>query len=546
MLKKACPASLIMAVLLMACGCAGGGSGDKTGERIVAESGKETGATAPITQQMTDQQPSTDTRKVAEKEPAPQITETDWSEYFEGLNGAAVVYDASAMQYRIYNREAAQTRRSPCSTFKIISSLTALEKGIIEPENSTRGWSGEEFWNEDWNHDIDFEDAFRASCVWYFREVIDEIGQERMQEELDRLKYGNCDITDWEGRLNTNNNNPALTGFWIESSLLISPKEQTEVMARIFGPDTVYAPETLEVLKTVMMLAEQEETQGYGSALRIYGKTGMGKTQGIVVDAWYTGFAEKDGRNLYFYQTVDMPEPAGPAECTAAPGRPLADRRTKRKVLRGRQFKDLCVRKIFRQVEIGFRSRNGSKAGEMSQSFALFYFVEIAREAASGFRGEVRVKSLYQSQRQGEADAPPVCQYFGLAEKSGPQFFRKGAAVPAASPVAGQHGAVGVHLEIQVERLSLLWCEAEEGLHGGIQIDRIVILRAGTAGVRLLAFHFQQKTGSRQKAQPPGSQGTIAAAPVKLIHVKDRTAGKFFFGAECVCIIGCNGHEKSS
>ena len=132
LLKKACPASLIMAVLLMACGCAGGGSGDKTGERIVAESGKETGASAPITQQMTDQQPSTDTRKVAEKEPAPQITETDWSEYFEGLNGAAVVYDASAMQYRIYNREAAQTRRSPCSTFKIISSLTALEKGIIE------------------------------------------------------------------------------------------------------------------------------------------------------------------------------------------------------------------------------------------------------------------------------------------------------------------------------------------------------------------------------------------------------------------------------
>ncbi len=185
MLKKACPASLIMAVLLMACGCAGGGSGDKTGERIVAESGKETGATAPITQQMTDQQPSTDTRKVAEKEPAPQITETDWSEYFEGLNGAAVVYDASAMQYRIYNREAAQTRRSPCSTFKIISSLTALEKGIIESENSTHGWSGEVFWNEDWNHDIDFEDAFRASCVWYFREVIDEIGQERMQEELD-------------------------------------------------------------------------------------------------------------------------------------------------------------------------------------------------------------------------------------------------------------------------------------------------------------------------------------------------------------------------
>ena len=47
-----------------------------------------------------------------------------------------------------------------------------------------------------------------------------------MQKELDKLQYGNCDISDWEGRLNTNNSNRALTGFWIESSLMISPKEQ--------------------------------------------------------------------------------------------------------------------------------------------------------------------------------------------------------------------------------------------------------------------------------------------------------------------------------
>ena len=280
MLKKACPASLIMAVLLMACGCAGGGSGDKTGERIVAESGKETGATAPITQQMTDQQPSTDTRKVAEKEPAPQITETDWSEYFEGLNGAAVVYDASAMQYRIYNREAAQTRRSPCSTFKIISSLIAIKNGIIVPEYSVRIWSGEVYWMEDWNQDIDFSDAFHASCVWYFREVIDEIGMDVMQEELNRLQYGNCDISDWEGKANTNNSNPALTGFWIESSLKISPREQTEILNRIFGSTSGYSADTRAILEEVMLLSEESQ-----DLCTIYGKTGMGKAQGIVVDA---------------------------------------------------------------------------------------------------------------------------------------------------------------------------------------------------------------------------------------------------------------------
>lgn len=228
-------------------------------------------------------------------EPEAEIIETDWAAYFEGLNGAAVFYDAAQGQYRIYNEELAAVRRSPCSTFKIISSLIAMENGIIEPADSTRAWSGEIFWNEKWNTDLAFEQAFRESCVWYFREVIDEIGQELMEEELHKLQYGNCDISDWEGRLNTNNNNRALTGFWIESSLAISPKEQTEVMERIFGEDSVYAGQTKEELKQVMAVTGPDDTE-----ISIYGKTGMGKEQGIVVDAWFTGFMESAKGKIYF------------------------------------------------------------------------------------------------------------------------------------------------------------------------------------------------------------------------------------------------------
>jgi len=225
----------------------------------------------------------------------PQIIETDWSQYFDGLNGAAVIYDASALTFHIYNTALATTRRSPCSTFKIVSSLIALENGIIDSDNSTRKWSGETFWNEKWNHDIDFREAFHESCVWYFREVIDEIGQERMQEELNRISYGNCDISDWEGKLNENNNNRALTGFWIESSLTISPKEQTEVMERIFGESSVYSEKVRNELKEVMLTYTNEET-----GISIYGKTGTGKAKGITIDAWFTGFAENTGRNIYF------------------------------------------------------------------------------------------------------------------------------------------------------------------------------------------------------------------------------------------------------
>ena len=232
----------------------------------------------------------------ATEEPAdPVIEEADWSAYFNEINGSAVVYDPDLNCYLVYNQELAETRRSPCSTFKIISSLIALENGIITQDHSMRTWSGETFWNEAWNRDINFLDAFQTSCVWYFREVVDEIGKDTMEQELERLKYGNCDISDWEGRLNTNNNNPALTGFWIESSLLISPMEQVQVMERIFGENTDYSEETLEQLKQAMLLPGQKDTNAL-----IYGKTGMGKDQGVTVDAWFTGFADISEKRIFF------------------------------------------------------------------------------------------------------------------------------------------------------------------------------------------------------------------------------------------------------
>lgn len=255
----------------------------------------------------TAHEPEKEAKKTAENEapenppkPTVTMTEVDWSDYFDRINGSAVIYDPAENCYQIYNQESALTRRSPCSTFKIISSLIALEHGIIVPDNSTRTWNGEIFWNEDWNRDIDFTEAFHASCVWYFREVVDAIGKDTMQTELDRLSYGNCDISDWEGGLNTNNNNPALTGFWIESSLLISPKEQTEVLERIFGEQSDYSEETQNQLMQVMLLPEQTDAD-----ISIYGKTGMGKAHGIVVDAWYAGFADAVDKRIYFCVHLD-------------------------------------------------------------------------------------------------------------------------------------------------------------------------------------------------------------------------------------------------
>ena len=66
-------------------------------------------------------------------------------------------------------------------------------------------------------------------------------------------------------------------------------------MERIFGKDSEYSEETQDELKQVMLLPESDN-----AALSIYGKTGMGKANGVVVDAWFTGFAESTTGEIYF------------------------------------------------------------------------------------------------------------------------------------------------------------------------------------------------------------------------------------------------------
>lgn len=226
----------------------------------------------------------------------PVIYEVDWKTYFKGLNGCAVIYDPKNNCYQIYNNKLSTTRRSPCSTFKIVSSLIGMESGAIDLNNSVKEWSGEVFWNSDWNKNLDYIEAFQTSCVWYFRDVIDDIGKERMEKELIELQYGNCDISDWQGKQNTNNNNPVLTGFWIESSLKISPKEQVEVMERIFGDDSQYSDEIIKELEKAMYVDDFQN-----SNVSVYGKTGMGKDNGVVVDSWFVGFFNtKEKEKIYF------------------------------------------------------------------------------------------------------------------------------------------------------------------------------------------------------------------------------------------------------
>lgn len=235
---------------------------------------------------------------IKEKEPLEE--EKDYQSYFEGIDGGCVIYSSQTKKYDVYNKEFCKEQVSPCSTFKIISSLAAVKENIIRSGETTMGYNGQNYATEEWNTDISFTEAFRTSCVWYFRKVIDQIGPERMQMYLNQLQFGNQDIQEWEG--NERNAVTELNGFWLESSLKISAREWVEVLRIIFEEKKVFSQNERDFVLEVMNRGEEGNRT-------IYGKTGTGTSlEKGCTDAWFTGMTN-DG--LYFSIRLEAPPERG-------------------------------------------------------------------------------------------------------------------------------------------------------------------------------------------------------------------------------------------
>ena len=229
----------------------------------------------------------------------------DLKNVFHGINGCAVLYSPSENIYSLYNKELAEQKVSPYSTFKIISTLVGLHNNIIKDETSTMNYNGTKYPNPEWNENLTLQTAFQTSCIWYFRQILDSVGEDEIKEELTELGYGNCDISEWEG--STVNQYEELNGFWLNSSLKISPFEQVKILSKIFECESIYGSESIEILKKIMLIQDNEEQ-------KIYGKTGSG-TDG---EAWFVGFTEKEQQRRYIAIYLSDSAHAGQISSSAA------------------------------------------------------------------------------------------------------------------------------------------------------------------------------------------------------------------------------------
>lgn len=216
----------------------------------------------------------------------------EWASEFagRGVAGSMVVFDERARAWHVFDRERAQARYSPASTFKLFNALVALETGAVKEEHEVIRWDGMKRTFDDWNRDHSLASGMKYSVVWYYQEMARRIGARRMQDWLDRVGYGNRDI------------GGGIDRFWLDGELRISQVEQVEFLRRLASGSL---PFRADVQETVRRIAIVESAPSHV----LHAKTGWALVGPEQADfGWYVGWLEHDGRRWFFALTIDMPK----------------------------------------------------------------------------------------------------------------------------------------------------------------------------------------------------------------------------------------------
>ena len=195
--------------------------------------------------------------------------------------------------YLIYNEAMSTKRVSPDSTFKIYSGLFGLEEGLISPDSSARSWDGTEYFFDSWNQDQTLATAMQNSVNWYFQELDAQMGYSTLSSYYSRISYGNCDLSGGIG------------SYWAESSLKISPVEQTELLADLLQNRWGFRTENIQAVRDAMFVADTP-------AGKLYGKTGTGSDGNRNINGWFIGFLETKTNVFCFAANIqDGPDASG-------------------------------------------------------------------------------------------------------------------------------------------------------------------------------------------------------------------------------------------
>lgn len=215
-----------------------------------------------------------------------------------GFDGGVFVYDAKRRTFFTSSPAIIDRRYIPASTFKVFSSLVALELGVVSSKDAVIKWDGVHRSREKINRDLDLSNAFRLSAVPHYQHLVRTVGPSRMQDFVTKVAYGNEDLSG------------GIDQFWLTGSLRISPREQVNFLRRLYHDDLPFAKSTMASVKSMMV---HEEGPGY----TLRAKTGWAVLTPKTHTGWWVGWLEYNS-NVFFFATVLQ---------TKAPGKTFGDTR---------------------------------------------------------------------------------------------------------------------------------------------------------------------------------------------------------------------------
>ena len=212
-----------------------------------------------------------------------QFEEKDFNKIFDEQNvdGCFILYDLKNESTIKYNLEKCNTGFLPASTFKIAHTLIAMELGIIPDTSFTLKWDGTKRFADVWNKDHNLSSALKYSVVWYYEEIGKRVGNERMAEWLNKIEYGNKDVS-------------GTYPYWLRGNLRITPNEQMDFVKKFYFEEPPFKKENI---KTVKQILELEQTENY----KLTAKTGWADFNGESI-GWVIGYFET-GDNTYLFVT---------------------------------------------------------------------------------------------------------------------------------------------------------------------------------------------------------------------------------------------------
>ncbi|MDQ3024939.1 MAG: class D beta-lactamase [Pseudomonadota bacterium] len=214
---------------------------------------------------------------------AETIARPDWQRPFDAkrVRGTFVLYDPALDRYSIVNEARAKQRFLPASTFKIPNAVIGLEVGAITDEHEVFHWDGKPRPRPELERDHTLASGMHDSVVWMFQEIARRVGKARMREWLDRLEYGNRDMSG------------GIDHFWLQGGLRVSAMEQVAFLHRLAEGRLPATQRAQRLVRNAMVV---EKTRAH----TLYAKAGSSGRTREPVD-WWVGWIEKKGRPVAYF-----------------------------------------------------------------------------------------------------------------------------------------------------------------------------------------------------------------------------------------------------